>query len=721
MDVAELVVAVGADLKEVKTKLNELSGHIKKVDKDTSGLGKSFDSVKNHIIAAFSIDALVNFGKSIIETTAEFEKFEAVLTNTLGSKSAAFRAMSQIQEFAAQTPFGVAELTDSFVKLANQGFVPTTNELRKMGDLAASTGKSFNQLTEAIIDAQTGEFERLKEFGIRAQKEGDKVTFTFKDVKKQVDFTNESIRDYVLSLGDLTGVSGSMAAISDTLGGKISNLGDAWDKFTNALGSSTGVLKSTVGFLADLVDGVSDLIIGIEGVLKRENADNAQRFFEEQKKGFLDIAEAAKASGTDVEGAIQSSYDKQLALLQTYLSQAKAELEKYSDENNIGVLGGLYDTNEQEEGYKQRLQTVVEFESYIEALRDAQAKATAELAKSAEATKEYLGLIEQEENKLKDLEEARKNAGTHQEVLELTSLIEKQQEYLKNLKETTVEQYKLSKMELPDISPKGFDTKTLFTPDKNAQLAYSIELETIKQVSAELGIAAQKSQLFGDSFGYVSEKSAILTQALNYLVENGVNLNSFAIANLKAQLDELQVKIGDVSVDLTGFFTSTLTSFAESLGQMAGGVGQFENFLDGLILLVIDFASQFGKLLIAAGLASEAFQKSLTTNPYVAIAAGVALVGAAAAAKAFLSKNNFGGGGATPMANGGLVYGPSYILAGEYSGARNNPEVIAPLNKLIDYMPDGGGGWDGRVEFEIEGTKLKGVLDKTEARNKRTF
>lgn len=34
------------------------------------------------------------------------------------------------------------------------------------------------------------------------------------------------------------------------------------------------------------------------------------------------------------------------------------------------------------------------------------------------------------------------------------------------------------------------------------------------------------------------------------------------------------------------------------------------------------------------------------------------------------------------FANGGIVSGPTMALVGEYAGAANNPEVIAPLNKL---------------------------------------
>jgi len=222
-------------------------------------LNKQLDNLKSYIIGAFSIGAITSFTKSIIQTRGEFERYEAVLKNTLGSSNAAELAMQQIQEIAAKTPFSVSELTASYVKLVNQGFKPTSQEIIKLGDVAASQGKSFDQLTEAIIDAQTGEFERLKEFGIRASKEGNKVTFAFKEQKTQVDFTNESIRDYILSLGDLEGVSGGMAAISETLNGKISNLGDSWDRLLNNLGkANSGVIKGAFDALGNAINSLAE-------------------------------------------------------------------------------------------------------------------------------------------------------------------------------------------------------------------------------------------------------------------------------------------------------------------------------------------------------------------------------------------------------------------------------------------------------------------------------
>lgn len=228
--------------------------NFKNVEKEANTLNNTLKTVGGAIAGYFTVSTLVSYGKHVRDVTAEFQKLEAVLTNTLGDSSLAQKALLDIQEFAAVTPYGVTELTQAFVKLANAGFKPTISELRKLGDLASSTGKSFDQLAEAIIDAQTGEFERLKEFGIRASKEGDKVTFAFKNVKTQVDFTADSIQKYLLSLGEIEGVAGSMEAISKTLGGQLSNLDDEFDQLAKTLGG-----QASNGF-SNFISLVSDAI-----------------------------------------------------------------------------------------------------------------------------------------------------------------------------------------------------------------------------------------------------------------------------------------------------------------------------------------------------------------------------------------------------------------------------------------------------------------------------
>lgn len=205
-------------------------------------------------IAGLGTGALSAVIDKAVESTAKYEKFEAVLSNTLGSRGVGKNVMSEISDFASKTPFQVDELTASYVKLANQGFTPTLRQMTSLGDLASSTGKSYDQLSEALLDAQQGEFERLKEFGIRAESQGKKVAFTFKGQTTVVDKTAASMRAYVLSLGNAVGVSGAMEKIAATTGGELSNLGDNVDLLWKAVGerfnpqirSGTGLLNKFV-------------------------------------------------------------------------------------------------------------------------------------------------------------------------------------------------------------------------------------------------------------------------------------------------------------------------------------------------------------------------------------------------------------------------------------------------------------------------------------------
>ena len=96
--------------------------------------------------------------------------------------------------------------------------------------------------------------------------------------------------------------------------------------------------------------------------------------------------------------------------------------------------------------------------------------------------------------------------------------------------------------------------------------------------------------------------------------------------------------------------------------------------------------------------------------PFVGIALGLAAVAAILATMAAIPK----------FANGGIVSGPTLAMVGEYGGASNNPEVIAPLDKLRTLLAPRGDGEVGRVEFEIKGRTLVGILNKEANLHKRS-
>lgn len=69
------------------------------------------------------------------------------------------------------------------------------------------------------------------------------------------------------------------------------------------------------------------------------------------------------------------------------------------------------------------------------------------------------------------------------------------------------------------------------------------------------------------------------------------------------------------------------------------------------------------------------------------------------------------------FADGGIAYGPTLGLFGEYAGASSNPEVVAPLDRLRSLISPAGdsGGEYKTIRVEIPGRKLVALLRKENA------
>ena len=80
--------------------------------------------------------------------------------------------------------------------------------------------------------------------------------------------------------------------------------------------------------------------------------------------------------------------------------------------------------------------------------------------------------------------------------------------------------------------------------------------------------------------------------------------------------------------------------------------------------------------------------QQLAASKFMAAHAGIPFAGFGIAAGFVASMSGLIGGIKT-YAEGGLAYGPTLGIFGEYAGASNNPEVVAPLDKLRGLMQSG--------------------------------
>lgn len=177
------------------------------------------------------------------------------------------------------------------------------------------------------------------------------------------------------------------------------------------------------------------------------------------------------------------------------------------------------------------------------------------------------------------------------------------------------------------------------------------------------------------------------------------------VSNYGLSFEQLLTTTEMFSADISNALNSGLINAFTGIGEALGNaLAQGNNVVQALGSSILgtfgDILIQLGKIAIETGIGIAAIKAALKSlNPVVAIGAGVALIALGSLIKGKIA--NVGGANASKgnakaqrgipqFADGGVVYGNTLAQVGEYPGARSNPEVIAPLNKLKDIIGDRG-------------------------------
>jgi hypothetical protein len=193
-----------------------------------------------------------------LKAAADMESMNIALqTSFQGNQKEAKAAFDAINKFAAKTPYGLEEVMTGFIKLKNMGLDPSQEALTAYGNTASAMGKSLNDMVEAVADAATGEFERLKEFGIKAKSEGDNVTFTFQGVKTTVGKNAKEIEQYLKFVGNVK-FAGGIEAQSKSVKGMLSTLRDGVVMTASKIGTTLlPRLKELFNQVSPVIDRIS--------------------------------------------------------------------------------------------------------------------------------------------------------------------------------------------------------------------------------------------------------------------------------------------------------------------------------------------------------------------------------------------------------------------------------------------------------------------------------
>lgn len=235
----------------------------------------------------------------------------------------------------------------------------------------------------------------------------------------------------------------------------------------------------------------------------------------------------------------------------------------------------------------------------------------------------------------------------------------------------------------------------------------------LKSVIRQYGAGSEAVKAFYHSFA--NEKRAYmgrggsLTDGLKEIKAPGAKAQSGGLAGSRPDYDTGAVTAYTSALEDQDGVIGTITN---SIMQMSGAIeGSAAAWVTWGANLAASVAKAIPMILAlttankkqgasAAFTAGAEAGKAVSGIPIVGPALAIAAIASVAAALLAMPK----------FAEGGLAFGATLGLFGEYPGARTNPEVVAPLSKLRPMLGSGLDG--GEVRFRIEGRDLYGLLEK---------
>lgn len=264
---------------------DNMSGGLIRAARNTQGVSREMQSATRSVVAFKNkaLSAVTSATKSMVKLGTA----TAGVAATLAAKTGLSEAMdlegyrlqletatkdtqkaSEIMQYAInlanKTPFEGGELVEGASKFEAMGMA-AQKWLPLAGDMAAATNKSFDQATEALIDAQNGELERLKEFGITKAKileQGEKMFAGVQLVNNQGQIVNQEKFNEALVALMQDRFAGGMEKQATTMKG-------LWSTVTgvtkSALATITGITTDgsiRSGSALDLLKGKVQLLAG---------------------------------------------------------------------------------------------------------------------------------------------------------------------------------------------------------------------------------------------------------------------------------------------------------------------------------------------------------------------------------------------------------------------------------------------------------------------------
>lgn len=554
------------------------------------------------------------------------------------------------------------ELGESIPALKN-----LTKEQLQAGEAIKYVNDNYKGFAETAASTGTGPLTQLKNivgdiaesFGVILLPAIQKFAAKLKELALAFQQLSPEIKETIVTFAAIVAAIGpAIVAFSKLLSAvKIVSL------FLPALGVS--LTAAAAGPIAAITAGVAALAAAWGIARSKMNA-----YMEDEGITDRKLARASKKIYNSSKDKSDEQIAKELVDAERHLERARAEGQERQAHYYEAQYIALSRIQRERAGEEDTVAKILATENAI----------ASTIGEQNEVYAERSGIIANLTSKIEALEKAKKEATSEVEIKRINAELSATKAKLEEI--SSIGEIKI----VPVIEkPEGLKELALATGD-NLLSADSLQglagLRTFEGMSSS--VSTQMSA-FWEDFAERGRKAADLIAGVTEIIE--------------ASLEDLAITMAEGIGDLwAGFDTDPGAALMEWLG----------NSLKSL-----------GELLIKYAISMKAFKEALKNiylDPFAAIALGL---GITAIGQYFTRRAQDQASKTPKLASGGLAYGPTLAVVGDNRGAASDPEVIAPLSKLRNYL----GGQQlqlvGGVAFELRGDVVRAVLDRENFRLNR--
>lgn len=689
---AALTVRIGANIEA-------FSSGLAKAEKRLAKMEKNFQAVGEKLSKNITLPLMAIGGYSVVQA-AKLETLETAFVSMTGSVEGAKNMVSELTKFAAKTPFemegigGAAKILLSFGTAAKD-VIPT---LTTIGDIAAGANIPLDEM--AVIygkiktkgKAMTEEIMQMAERGIPiidvlAQKFNLPKEAIFK-MAEQGKISFPMVQEALQSMTTGTGVfANQMEKQSGTLAG-------LWSSMTDAISGGAAKIGLSISDAFSLKESMKTFTAWIEGL-----ATKFASLSGETQKTIIIVAGIAAALGPVILGfsklvGVVKGVAGSLKLFSAFMAHNPFTIWIVAIGAAIAAITILWNECA---GFRAVVKYVAEGAAAFFQKAWIVIKEGAELMWLA--IKTYFTAIPQAAQAIwAIIKRVLKGENIGDAIKdEFGKIITNVSDQAKVIR--TKYSAELSKIEAPNFKSilaaeraksgaeqAGEDIAGSF----NAGFDATIKAPAVGGVAVKQRDTTPVQSMNSQSVGSVGAGIGIADSVgleIGRLKENAEKLKNVAM-EMKDSVGRVFVEMGDI---IKSSMNDAFTTFGEQIGSLMAGTSSMGDFFSSMLGVVIGFCKSLGEALIAAGTGALAFKK-LMMSPWLAIAAGVALVALSSVVSNLLAGGPSGSGGGSgsggevnissvpALASGGIATKPTLALIGDSKTAVPHREAIVPLD-----------------------------------------